>query len=149
MFDIDDTIDAFRRGTFDFDCKRMVLAQRKNGGERFEGQGYIRQSTDGTLVFKIYVTQRDAEPFGHLKAMMGFKSGEIYSDDAFYDLDATGHDGTRWTATRILPTPHWDASDTIWSTLRCNPSLHTLIWHNRGTVCACISSRNTKCPSIA
>jgi hypothetical protein len=111
MFDIDDTIDAFRRGTLDFDCKRMVLAQRKKGGERFEGQGYIRQSTDGTLGFKIYVTQHDAKPFGHLEAMLGFKSGEIYSDDAFYDLDATGHDGTRWTATRILPAPHWHASD--------------------------------------
>jgi hypothetical protein len=49
MFDIDDTIDAFRRGTLDFDCKRIVLAQRKEGGERFEGQGYVRQSTDGTL----------------------------------------------------------------------------------------------------
>jgi hypothetical protein len=111
MFDIDDTIDAFRRGAFDLDCKRMVLAQRQKGGERFEGQGYIRQSTDGTLVFKIYVTQRDAEPFGHLKDMVGFKAGEIYRDDAFYDLDATGHDGSRWTATHILPTPHWDASD--------------------------------------
>jgi hypothetical protein len=72
MFDIDDTIDSFRRGTLDFDCRRMVLAQGKKGGVRFEGQGYIRQSTDGTLVFKIYVTQHDAKSFGHL---LGFKSG--------------------------------------------------------------------------
>ena len=111
MFDIDDTIDAFRRGTLDFDCKRIVLAQRKKGGERFEGQGYVRQSTDGTLACKIYITQHNAKPFGHLEAMLGIKSGEIYSDDAFYDLDATGHDGIHWTATRILPAPHWDASD--------------------------------------
>jgi hypothetical protein len=111
MFDIDDTIDAFRRGTLDFDCKRIVLAQRKEGGERFEGQGYVRQSTDGTLVCKIYITQHNAKPFGHLEAMLGIKSGEIYSDGAFYDLDATGHDGIHWTATRILPAPHWDASD--------------------------------------
>jgi hypothetical protein len=32
MFDIDETIDAFRRGVLDFDCKRMVLLQRKEGG---------------------------------------------------------------------------------------------------------------------
>jgi hypothetical protein len=44
MLDIDDTIDAFRRGTVDFDCKRIVLAQRKKGGERFEGQGYKRNA---------------------------------------------------------------------------------------------------------
>jgi hypothetical protein len=42
---------------------------------------------------------------------LGVKSGELYSDDAFYHLDATAHDGTRWTATQILPAPHWDASD--------------------------------------
>jgi len=111
MLDIDDTIDSFRRGTLDFDCKRIVLTQRKKGGEQFEGPGYIRQSTDGTLVFKIYVTQHNAKPFGHLQAILGGKSGEIYGDDAFYDLEATGHDGTRWTATRILPAPHWNASD--------------------------------------
>ena len=106
MFDIDNTIDAFRRGTLDFDCKRMVLAQGKKGGERFEGQGYIRQSTDGTLVFKIYVTQHNAKP-----SDLGFKSGELLNDDVFYNLDATGHDGTRWAATHILPAIHWDASD--------------------------------------
>jgi hypothetical protein len=99
MFDIDDTIDAFRRGTLDFDCKRMVLAQRKNGGERFEGQGYIRQSTDGTLLFKIYVTQYNAKPLGHLQAMLDLKSGEVFSE--------------------------------------------------RDTICACISSRNTKFHFIA
>ena len=54
MFDVDETIEAFRRGTLDIDCKRMVLAQCKEGGERFEGQGYIRQSADGSLIFKIY-----------------------------------------------------------------------------------------------
>jgi len=42
MFDIDETIDAFRRGALDIDCKRMVLMQHKEGGDRFEGQGYIR-----------------------------------------------------------------------------------------------------------
>jgi hypothetical protein len=111
MFDIEETIDAFRRGALDFDCKRMVLAQRKKDGKRFEGQGYIRQSTDGALVFKIYVTQHNAEPFGHLNAMFGTKSGEIISDDLFYDLDATGHDDTRWTSERIRTAPHCDSSD--------------------------------------
>ncbi|WP_298261686.1 hypothetical protein [Bradyrhizobium sp.] len=111
MLDIDDTIDAFRRGALDFDCKRMVLAQRKKDGERFEGQGYVRQSADGTLVCKIYVAQHNAKPFGHFAAMFATKSGEIISDDLFYDLDATGHDGTRWTSKRIRLAPHWDATD--------------------------------------
>jgi hypothetical protein len=66
MFDIEETIDAFRRGALDLDCKRMVLTQHKEGGERFEGQGYIRQSDDGALIFKIYVVQHSAKPFGHV-----------------------------------------------------------------------------------
>ena len=69
MFDIDDTIDAFRRGTLDFDCKRMVLIQRRKDGDRFEGQGYIRQSPDGMPVCKLYVTQHNAEPYRHFRDM--------------------------------------------------------------------------------
>jgi hypothetical protein len=111
MLDIDETIEAFRRGALEFDCKRIVLSQHKVGGERFEGQGYIRQLPEGTLTFKIYVTQCNAEPFSYLEQQLGYKSGELYGDDAFYDLEAVGRDDTRWTATRILPTPHWDASD--------------------------------------
>ena len=51
---IDEAIDAFRRGEIDIDCKRIVLCQNKEGGARFEGQGYIRQAADGTLEFKLY-----------------------------------------------------------------------------------------------
>ncbi|MDR3535347.1 MAG: hypothetical protein P4L71_02485 [Acetobacteraceae bacterium] len=111
MFDIDETIDAFRRGALDIDCKRMVLAQHKEGGECYEGPGYIRQADGGALIFKIYVATHNAKPFGHLEAMFGGGAGKLYGDEAFYDLEATGHDGTRWTATRMLPVPHWDATD--------------------------------------
>ena len=44
MLNPDKTIDAFRQGKLDLDCKRMVLTQRKKkGSERFIGKGYIRQ----------------------------------------------------------------------------------------------------------
>jgi hypothetical protein len=109
MFELEETIDSFRRGVLEFDCKRMVLSQRKEDGERFEGQGYIRQSPDGTLAFRIYVTKHNAKPLRHLEALLGTKAGEFHSDDAFYELDATGSDGTRWAATRIMPAPNWDA----------------------------------------
>ena len=111
MLDVNETIDAFRRGALDIDCKRMVLAQRKECGERFEGQGYIRQADGGALVFKIYVAKHNAKPFGHLEEMFSGDAGKLHRDEAFYDLEATGHDGTRLTATRILPAPHWDATD--------------------------------------
>jgi len=47
--DINETIEAFRRGAIDLDCKKIVLTQRKEDGERFEGQGYIRQTEEGAL----------------------------------------------------------------------------------------------------
>src|SRR5580704_11609209 len=72
---------------------------------------YIRQSAGGNLMFKVYVTQCDAKPLGHLNALLSGKPGEIFGDDAFYDLDATAHDGTRWTAAGIRPAPRWDVSD--------------------------------------
>jgi hypothetical protein len=111
MLRVDETVDAFRRGVLDIDCKRMVLTQHKDGGERFEGQGYIRQADDGTLIFKIYVTKYDAKPLGHLHVMFNTSAGKMHSDAMFYDLEAIAHDGTRWIASRILPDPHWDMSD--------------------------------------
>jgi len=111
MLDVDEAIDAFRRVALDIDCKHMVLTQHKHGGERFEGQGYIRQEGDGSLIFKIYVAKYNAKPLGHLDAMFNSAAGKLHSDEMFYDLEASAHDGTRWTASRILPVPHWDMTD--------------------------------------
>jgi hypothetical protein len=109
---IDETIDAFRHGSIDLDCKKMVLRQRKEGGEYFEGQGYIRQSHDGTLIFKLYVAKfENAKPLGHLEAWINAVPGKLHADDVFYDLTAVGHDGTNWTAGRILPAINWDMTD--------------------------------------
>jgi hypothetical protein len=110
MFKIDDTIDAFRRGALEFDCKHMVLSNAHRG-ERFEGSGYIRQLPDGSLTFKIYVTQHNAKAGDNIQALWNVRAGELHGDDIFYDLDATGEDGVHWTAARIYTMPNWDMSD--------------------------------------
>ena len=109
--DFDETIDAFRRGVLNFDCKRMVLSQNKEGGARFEGQGYVQQSPRGALIFQIYVTQHNTEPFSDLRDRLSVASGKIYRDEMHYNLDLTARDGTHWTATRILPAFSWDVTD--------------------------------------
>jgi hypothetical protein len=110
--DINKTIDLFQCGAIDLDCKKMVLAQHKEGGERFEGPGYIRQAPDGALTFKLYVTRSEnATPFGHIAARVNAVVGKLHTDDAFYDLEAVGQDGTRWIAIRILPSISWDMTD--------------------------------------
>lgn len=110
--DFSEMIDLFKQGLFDIDCKEIVLEQNKAGGARFQGQGYIRQSEVGILTFKIYVSNvKNAEPFGHIKERLGGVPGKLHPDEMFYDLVAAGHDGTRWTAKRILPALHWDIAD--------------------------------------
>ena len=110
--DVDKTIDAFRRGVLDLDCKNIILAQRQVDGERFEGQGYIKQDTDRTLVFKIYVCKhQNATLFRRHTAQANDLAGKILADDMFYDLEAIGRDGTRWTATQIIPSMNWDMTD--------------------------------------
>jgi len=106
-----ETIDAFRRGQLDLDCKRMVLTQRKTGGVRFEGQGYIRQTPDGAITLKLYVTQHNAKPFADLHDLVATAAGGLYPEDLLYDLEAVQQGGTQWTATRIMPDPHWDTTD--------------------------------------
>lgn len=108
---IDETIDSFRLGRVDLDCKQIVLSQNKEGGERFEGQGYIKQGKDGVLIFKLYVTHfENAKPLGHLEARTS-AYGTLHGDDAFYNLSAVALDGTKLTSTRILPSIHWAMSD--------------------------------------
>jgi hypothetical protein len=136
MLHIDETIDAFRRGSLNFDCKRMVLSQRKEGGERFEGQGYISQSPDGTLIFKIYVTLHNAEQLDHQLALLSDKRGKIYGEEMFYDLDVTARDGTHWAAARNLAAFDWDTSvvvngelDSITADVEISSSQHYLRLH--------------------
>jgi hypothetical protein len=53
-------------------------------------------------------------------------AGKLHGDEAFYDLEATGHDGTRWIATRILPALHHDATD---STVLAHGKMQSMTAH--------------------
>ena len=107
---IDKTIGDFRLGKVDLDCKRMVLRQNKEGGERYEGKGYIRQAEDGVLVYKLYITEvENATPHGHLATMFN-QLGAVHGDEMHYDLTAETYDGTTVSAIRIYPNISWDAS---------------------------------------
>jgi hypothetical protein len=109
---IDKTIDDFRRDAIDLDCKNIVISQRQEGGERYKGPGYIRQSKDGALIFKIYVIKSEnAKPLCHLNALLNAAPGKLHTDDMFYDLEAVGRDETRWFAARIIPVMNWDMTD--------------------------------------
>lgn len=42
--DYEETIDRFRKGSLEIDCRSMTLTQRIDNGEMYRGKGYIRQA---------------------------------------------------------------------------------------------------------
>ena len=75
------------RGALDLDCKKMVLRQRKDSGEVYDGPGYIRQTPEGGLAFKLYVTTREnVRPMANFSARLQGMAGRLYSPDLFYNL---------------------------------------------------------------
>ena len=113
MIDIDRTIESFRLGTFDLDCTKMALRQRKDGGPRFAGRGYVRQLEDGFLIFKLYVEKKENAGLPVIVEMLtGGAAAALFGDDELYDLTATSVDGTKWEAVRIAdPRPRWDMQE--------------------------------------
>ena len=110
MTNIDKIVDAFRLGTFEIDCTSMALRQRKEGGPRYEGPGYVRQVEGGALEFKLYVEKKEnARLPAILERLTGGASGGLYSDGDLYDLTAISVDGTCWEAARIVePRSNWN-----------------------------------------
>lgn len=109
--DIDKTIDSFRLCAVDLDCKKMVLSRRKVDGERFEGQGYIRQTSEGALTFKIYVTKSENVDFAAGPEVLLCLSSRLRTDEEYYDLTAVTRNGTTWNANKIIPNFNWDMFD--------------------------------------
>lgn len=107
---IDTTIEIFRLAQLDLDCRRIVLTQNKEGGARYEGKGYIRQTPDGVLVYKLYVTSyENVTPHGSLETYLSH-IGKIHPDETFFNLEAQTRDGTTVRASRLFPKPSWDMS---------------------------------------
>lgn len=110
--DYEETIDRFRKGSLEIDCRSMMLIQRVENGEIYRGKGYIRQTEDGALEFKLYVVNTDrVKPFESLTRRLGIAAGKVHPDDVFYDLEAVAHDGTQWSAKRIQASFSWDYKD--------------------------------------
>lgn len=102
---IEDSIETFRKRSFEVDCPTMVLRQRKENGEVCQGSGYIKQAADGSLTYKLYVASSiNSSPFRQLEIYINVRPGKLFEDEDYYDLTATTIDGTTWTATRFFPT---------------------------------------------
>jgi hypothetical protein len=100
---------AFRKRSLNIDCVEMALIQNR-GTETitFKGPGYIRQGEDDRLCFKIYATETvNTDPSRDLDRITRATAGTLHRESDYYTLAAMAVDGTKWTASRILPQLVW------------------------------------------
>lgn len=105
-------IENFKRGKLNIDCANMVLKSCKDNNEYFIGKGYIRQTEDEELEFKIYVNNHNAEPFSSLNRASEKVVGKLLQEEDFFNLEAIDISGIQWKIRRIFPSQSWNMTDT-------------------------------------
>jgi hypothetical protein len=106
-------IPAFKQRTLDLDCVHMILSQTtENAPVTYSGKGYIRQSNDDRLSFKIYVSETtNTDKYHDLKEMLENQPGKLFQPNEYYNLSVVTTDGLSWSADRILRSADWGATD--------------------------------------
>ena len=116
----DRIIRDFKQQKLHIDLFEMSLVQ-SNAGEKaitYKGKGYIQQTSDDLLTFKLYSNETLNTNFGaHFDRFNRMRSGEIYSDDSYYILSGFATDGTSWKADHVLPNCDWPPEE-------ANPIVH-------------------------
>jgi len=108
----DPIISDFKQRKLHIDFFEMSLVQNKPGEEAisYKGKGYIQQTDDDVLTFKLYANETQNTDFvSNLTDLNKIKSGEVYPDDSYYTLSGIAADGTAWNAGHVLPDCRWNA----------------------------------------
>ena len=106
-------IPAFKQRTLELDCVHMVLTQNtENSPIAYTGKGYIRQTSDDRLSFKIYVVEAgNTDKVRDLNEMLENKPGKLFQESEYFNLSVVTTDGLTWTADRVLRSVTWGATD--------------------------------------
>jgi hypothetical protein len=97
-----DEIDKLRNGSWELDCSLIRLRPNSPDQEAFEGPGYIKNTSDGQILFKLYST-KPLKPGLGLKWSEKRQRGKLIPDELQYTLSATDINGRHWEAEKILP----------------------------------------------
>jgi len=106
----DHIISTFRQRKLHVDFLELSLVQNKPGDDAisYRGKGYIQQTEDDILTFKLYANEtRNTDFAADFNRVNETKSGEIYSEGAYYTLSGTASDGSTWNAERVWPECNW------------------------------------------
>ena len=113
-------ISDFKQRKLHIDFLEMSLVQNKPGKEAisYKGKGYIQQTDDDVLTFKLYANETLNTDFAaSFNRLNKIKSGELYSGDSYYTLSGVAADGAAWKAEHVLP-------DCDWHGEHANPIVH-------------------------
>lgn len=109
---LDDLISSLKNKTLEFDCGSMELTQSTSSSPiLFKGRGFVKQSSEDELMFRIYATSTNVDQFSWWKHRFGPRSGRLFEESDFFALTITDGSGTRWTASDIIPDCNWLADD--------------------------------------
>lgn len=116
----DRIISDFKQRKLHIDFLEMSLVQNKPGKEAisYKGKGYIQQTDDDVLTFKLYADETtNIDLAASFNSFNKVKSGELYSDDSYYTLSGIAVDGASWRAEHVLPNCNWHGQ-------HANPIVH-------------------------
>lgn len=109
----DRIVSDFRQRQLSIDFMQMSLVQNGavgGGAISYEGKGYIKQSDDDKLAFKLYASKvENTDLTRDFNRLNETTSGQLYSADDFYTLSGVASDGSVWKAERVLPHCDWNA----------------------------------------
>ncbi|MCY3022272.1 MAG: hypothetical protein NTW87_24945 [Planctomycetota bacterium] len=99
----DDNLKILAQGKLEWPMASIKLSEPRLGAaqETYSGNGWVRQKDDGSLEFRMFVSERS----GTTQPRFG-KAGVIIGEEHYYALEATHMDGEIWHCPRVLPTPH-------------------------------------------
>jgi hypothetical protein len=106
----DRIISNFKQRKLHVDFIEMSLVQSKpdNSAISYKGKGYVCQTEDDILTFKLYANEtRNTDVAADFNRMNKIKSGELYSHEAYYTLSGVASDGSTWSAKDVLPQCSW------------------------------------------
>jgi hypothetical protein len=96
-------------GSGRFDFVDMTLVQNAaNSAIAYYGKGYIRQTDDDVLTFKLYAAQTQNNDFAaYSNRLLKIKPGTVIDEEDYYTLTCRGVDGSVCTAEHVLPFCNW------------------------------------------
>ena len=99
-------------GDVETDFKEMVLIQNKIGGVRFEGKGYVRQSENRLLNFRLYASKQETIQASYsAHENQDSTPRKLILEDRYYDLILVGYDDRKWKAHHVFPNIDLNLSD--------------------------------------